>query len=230
MLKGAGGIRSTASDMLRFVAAVLDPKSPIGAAVKTTLSVRVPVHPALPGTPKVEQALGWQVVEPAPGREVLTHDGGTGGFRSSLAIEPAKDRAAVVLINSAAEPSATDLALHLLVGSPVAPTPPVPPPPPPPAQHEEISLPAAELDKFVGSYDLGSGIAFAVTHDADGLKTQRRGSVTGPVLPIFPEAPRKFFWKAVDAEIEFIADADGKVTGAHFTQGGFSAVGKRVEP
>jgi serine-type D-Ala-D-Ala carboxypeptidase/endopeptidase len=140
ILAGAGGISSNTTDMLIFSKAVLDPKSPIAAAVKTTLSVRVPGE-----APGVEQALGWEVVHPAPGRELLLHGGQMGGYRSMLALEAAKGRAAVVLINSAAEPSATDLGLHLLLGSPVVPTPPVPPAPPPPTKHTEIPLPKGSL-------------------------------------------------------------------------------------
>src|SRR5690606_16239811 len=100
--------------------------------------------------------------------------------------------------------SATDLAVHVLVGSPVAPTPPVPPAPPETPERIEITLPAAEFDRVVGRYDFGTGIVFEVTRDGDGLKAQRQGSVTGPVLPIFPEAPLTFFWKAVDAQVRFI--------------------------
>jgi hypothetical protein len=158
------------------------------------------------------------------------HNGGTGGYRSALVLEPAKGTAAVVLANSAAEPSATDLAVHVLVGSPVAPTPPVPPAPPETPERIEITLPAAELDRVVGRYDFGTGIVFEVTRDGDGLKAQRQGSVTGPVLPIFAEAPLTFFWKAVDAQVRFIADESGKVTGAEFSQAGQVVPGKRIGP
>jgi CubicO group peptidase (beta-lactamase class C family) len=225
VLMGAGGIRSTASDMLKFAAAVLDPKSPIAPAVKIALA-----EPLKTDNPRIEQALGWQVVHPEPGRDVLMHNGGTGGYRSALVLEPAKGTAVVVLANSAAEPSATDLAVHVLVGSPVAPTPPVPPAPPETPERIEITLPAAELDRVVGRYDFGTGIVFEVTRDGDGLKAQRQGSVTGPVLPIFAEAPLTFFWKAVDAQVRFIADEGGKITGAEFSQAGQVVPGKRIEP
>jgi CubicO group peptidase (beta-lactamase class C family) len=224
-LMGAGGIRSTASDMLKFAAAVLDPQSPIAPAIKIALS-----EPLKTNSPRVEQALGWQVLHPEPGREVLMHNGGTGGYRSALVLEPAKGTAAVVLANSAAEPSATDLAVHVVVGSPIAPTPPVPPPPPAASARSEITLPAAELDRVVGRYDFGMGIVFEVVRDGDGLKAQRQGSATGPALPIFPEAPLTFFWKAVDAQIRFIADETGKVTGAEFSENGQMLPGKRIEP
>ena len=96
--------------------------------MKTTLSVRVPGE----GASASSRRLAGEVVHPVPGRELLLHGGQMGGYRAMLALEPAKGRAAVVLINSAVEPSATDLGLHVLLGSPVSPTPPVSAAPPPP--------------------------------------------------------------------------------------------------
>jgi CubicO group peptidase (beta-lactamase class C family) len=224
-IAGAGAIRSTANDMLKFAAAALDPASPIGPAMATALSVRRET-----GMPQAEQALGWQVGHPEAGREILIHNGGTGGFRSVLVLEPAKGTAVVALANSAAEPSTTDLGLRVLIGSPMPPTPPVPPAPPPVSARTEITLSAAELDRVVGRYDFGGGVVFVVTREGDGLRAQRQGSVTGPVLPIYPEAPLRFFWKAVDAQVVFTADASGKVTGAEFSQSGVSAPGTRIEP
>lgn len=224
-LAGAGGIRSTAEDMLKFAAAVLDPASPIGDAMKTALSVREDM-----GNERAEQALGWQVVHPEPGREVIQHGGGTGGFRTHLVLEPSTGRAVIALANSAAEPSATDLAMHALIGSSVAETPPVPPAPPPASVHTEVTLPAAELDRVTGSYDFGNGVVFEITREGDGLRAQRKGSAIGPVLPIFPEAPLRFFYKAIDAQFRFTADDSGKVTGAEFVQGALTLPGTRTEP
>src|SRR5580692_8840783 len=99
-------------------------------------------------------------------------DGMTGGYRAALALEPAKGRAEVVLINSnsAAEPSASDLGLHLLVGSGVLPAAPAPPAPPPPTKHTAITLPAAALEEFIGRYDFGNGFVIAVTRDGVTLR------------------------------------------------------------
>lgn len=224
-LAGAGAIRSTANDMLTFAAALLDPDSPLGPALKTTLSVRKDT-----GNARAEQALGWQVIQPEPGREVIMHGGGTGGYRSHLVLEPATGRAVVAFANSAAEPSTTDLAMHLLLGSPVAPTPPSAEPPPAPAPRSEVKLPAEELDRVAGRYDFGPGVVFRVWRDGSTLLAQREGSETGPVLRIHPEAPLRFFWKAVDAQVTFTADEDGKVTGAVFTQDGQSLPGRRLGP
>lgn len=222
---GAGGIRSTAADMLVFAKAVLDPRSPIAAAMKTALSVRVP-GPA----PVIEQALGWVVMHPAPDRELLLHDGQTGSFQSILALEPARGRAVVALTNSQVQPAPGDLALHVLIGTPVAATPPVPPPPPAPAKHTEIALPASALDRFVGRYDFGPGFTIAVTRVGETLRVLREGIPGAQEAAIYPEAPLAFFWKVVDAQIRFTTDASGAVTGAELSQAGQTFTGKRVDP
>lgn len=222
LFAGAGGIRSSAADMLKFAAAALDPASPMAAAMKTALSVRETGE-----GPQVDQALGWEVLHPSPDREVLLHAGQTGGYRAMLALEPKQHRAVMAFANSAVEPSTVDLALHILIGRPVAPTPAVPPPP---KQRTEISLPAAELEKFVGRYDFGNGIMVAITRNGGILRAQREGIPGAPALQIFPEAPLAFFWKEVDAQIRFTADAGGAVTGAELAQGGQLLIGKRVKP
>jgi D-alanyl-D-alanine-carboxypeptidase/D-alanyl-D-alanine-endopeptidase len=225
LFAGAGGIRSTAADMLVFATAVLDPKSPIAAAMKTALSVRVSGEASV-----VEQTLGWEVLHPAPGRELLLHDGQTGGFQTILILEPAKGRAVVALSNSQAQPPPDDIALHILIGTPVAPTPPVSPAPSPSTQHIEISLPGAQLDRFVGRYDFGSGFVITVTHEGETLRVLREGIPGAQVLPIFPEAPFAFFWKVVDAQLRFTTDDSGAVTGAEFVQGNTKLPGKRLKP
>ena len=217
---GAGGIRSTASDMLKFAAAVLNPDSPLGAAMKTTLSVRRKM-----GNARNEQALGWLVAHPEPGREVLMHNGGTGGYRSSLVIEPAKETAIVALANSGAEPSTTDLAMHFLVGSPVAPTPPVAEPPVVP-ERDEVELPIEELDRVVGQYDFGDGVNI-IKREGGQLVSIREGV---PTLPIYPEAPLSFFFKAINAQYRFTTDEAGNVDGVVFTMPGMERTARKIAP
>lgn len=69
-LAGAGAIRSTTADMLRFGQAVTDPDSPIARAVGITLAER---HDT--ANPRSKLALGWIVLKPEEGREILMHDG-----------------------------------------------------------------------------------------------------------------------------------------------------------
>ena len=206
--------------MLTFAAAVLDPQSPIAAAVRTALAERVEGS-----GPRTEQALGWVIRHPGPGRDVLLHDGGTGGFRTFLGIEPAKGRAVVALVNAAVEPSASDLGLHLLVGSPVAPTPPVPAAPP---VRAEVTLPLAELERVVGRYEIAPGVAIAFTLDGGMLRARNEAVPSAQAFPVYAEAPLSFFWKVVDAQVRFTADADGKVTGMVLSQGGQQIPGTKL--
>jgi CubicO group peptidase (beta-lactamase class C family) len=218
VLAGAGAMRSTVKDMLKFLAAALDPKSKLAPEMKLLLSDRRKT-----GAGYVA-ALGWLVLEP-PSGEVMWHDGGTGGFRSDMALQPATGRAIVVLTNSAVEPSATDIALHTLLGSPVAKAGPVPAAPPPAAKHTQVTLTPQQLDHVVGTYALSPTARIAIHRQGDRLLAQ----VTGQqAFPIYPESPLSFFWKVVDAQIRFV-ETDGEVTGAVFSQAGHTVETKKVE-
>jgi hypothetical protein len=106
-----------------------------------------------------------------------------------------------------------------------------PPPTAPirPTKHTEISVPAADLDKFVGRYELGKDFVIAVARDGATLWVLRLNAPGYPA-PIFPEAPLAFFWKVFDAQLRFTADASGAVTGAELTQGARVFSGNRLEP
>jgi hypothetical protein len=173
------------------------------------------------GDQRLDIALGWMITRPS---EMLFHGGGTGGFRTAMALDRVKRRGVVVLTNSAVEPSADDLAIHMMIGTPVATAGKVPPPPPPPRVHGEIKLPPAQLDKVVGTYEILPTLQLKVWRDGDGLMAQMSGA---PPFPIFAEAPLAFFWKVVNADVRFIEE-DGKVTGAHFTQDGREASAKKL--
>jgi CubicO group peptidase (beta-lactamase class C family) len=217
VLAGAGAIRSTTNDMLTFLAAALSPNSRIGRQVALTLAERRRYNP------QVQMALGWSILD-APGGEVATKDGGTGGFRSDMALQPATGRAVVVLTNSAVEPSASDIALHALIGSPVADARPVPPAPPRPSHRGEVALTSAQLDRVVGTYQLSPALQIVVRRDHDHLTAQVTGQ---PAVQIYAESPLSFFWKVVDAQIRFVA-RDDAVTGAIFQQNGATIEAKKV--
>jgi len=114
-LAGAGAIRSTAQDLLTFLSAAIGiRRTALAPAFALMLARRRPGPSSA-----VDVGLGWMVVK-SPRGEIVFHDGGTGGFRTAMAYDPAKRRGVVVLTNAAREPSSNDIALHLLIGSPVA--------------------------------------------------------------------------------------------------------------
>lgn len=219
-LAGAGAIRSTADDMLTFLAAAMNPASPIGPAMKLATGGRRPT-----GKPSTEIGLGWIISQPTKGRETLFHNGGTGGFRSAMLLDPARRSGVVVLANAAVEPATDDLATHILLGTPVLAAPPVPAAPQPPSRHDEVTLPSSALDQVVGRYEFAPGVVLTVERDGPGLKAQLTGQ---PAHPIFPEAPLRFFLRVVDAQLRFTACPNGEVTGVELIQSGREVSGKRT--
>jgi CubicO group peptidase (beta-lactamase class C family) len=89
----AGGIRSTAGDMLTYLEAQLHPgTSPLGTALVESQRLRVPVA----GSSRI--ALAWMHDS---NTGVYAHNGATGGFSSYACFDPGRDFAAVVFLNAA---------------------------------------------------------------------------------------------------------------------------------
>lgn len=91
-LAGAGGLRSTAVDLAIFVCAQLG-GSPLADAITFTHEPRRQVNKRL------RMGLGWLLMS-LDGREVLWHDGGTGGFRSFVGFIPSDGVGVVALANT----------------------------------------------------------------------------------------------------------------------------------
>jgi D-alanyl-D-alanine-carboxypeptidase/D-alanyl-D-alanine-endopeptidase len=220
-LAGAGAIHSTAEDLLRFARAALDPHSPIAPAMKLATTVRRPM-----GAAGSEIGLAWIVSKPAERREILSHNGATGGFRAAIALDVAKGRGVVVLTNAAPEPAANDLAMHVLLGTPVLSALPIPTAPPLSA-HTEVILPPEELDRVAGRYAFTPTLALTIERNGSGLQAQLSGQ---PAFPIFAEAPLHFFWRVVDAQAQFSLGPNGKAAEVVLIQNGTRHFGKRTPP
>jgi len=94
VLVGAGGIRSTAKDLLIFARANLYPdETPIGSAIKIT-------HKVIHENANSYIGLGWAIIM-SSNKKLIAHNGGTGGFRSYLGFVPEMKTAVVVLTNTA---------------------------------------------------------------------------------------------------------------------------------
>jgi CubicO group peptidase (beta-lactamase class C family) len=107
-LAGAGAIRSTAADMLRFLAAQLHPeRGPLGRTMALTHAERAPV-----GSSGMGIGLGWHIRR-GDGNPIVWHNGGTAGYRSFAGFRPGQRTAVVVLTNSGGQGS-DDLGFHLL--------------------------------------------------------------------------------------------------------------------
>jgi CubicO group peptidase (beta-lactamase class C family) len=209
VLAGCGALRSTADDLLHFLAANLDSvDTPISADLRETHRPRHPINKSL------SIGLAWHMLH-VPHADIVMHNGGTGGYRSFIGYDPAMRVGVVVLSNMATDMD--DLALHLL--NPALPLKSV-------AKHAEVKLAPGRLEGLVGTYALAPTFVLSVTREGDGLFVQATGQGK---LPIYAESDTTFFYRAVDAQLSFERDATGKGTKLTLHQNGREMPGVRIE-
>ena len=212
-LAGAGALRSTANDLLIFLAANLAySKSPLAPAMDAMLKTRQPT-----GQAGLEIALGWHIFS-SNGKEIIWHNGGTGGYRSFIGFDPKNRIGVVALSNTSTNVGVDDIGRHLL--NPAAPL------VQPPKEHKEAKVDPKLFDNYVGTYQLAPAFALTVTRDEAHLFVQATGQ---PKFEIFPESDREYFLKVVDAQITFITDDKGRATELVLHQGGRDQHAKRTE-
>jgi CubicO group peptidase (beta-lactamase class C family) len=115
-LAPAGALRSTAHDLIRWVAAQLHPSGPLAQAMTSTQSPRRAAQPdgdtEEPRAGRHQQiGLAWQIL-PTGDDEIVWHSGGTSGYRSFVGFRRGADRGVVILTNSRF--GVDDIGLHLL--------------------------------------------------------------------------------------------------------------------
>lgn len=109
-LAGAGALRASIRDLLVLLRAHLDPPStPLEPATRLVMVPRAQIsRPLFVG-------LGWHILDRKGGARWWWHNGGTGGFRSFVGLDPAARRAVAVLAN---DPRSVDRIGHLLLEPP----------------------------------------------------------------------------------------------------------------
>jgi serine-type D-Ala-D-Ala carboxypeptidase/endopeptidase len=210
---GAGALRSTANDLLNFLAANLGyTKSPLAPAMASMLKVRRPT-----GQPGLDIALGWHILT-TNGKEIVWHNGGTGGYRSFMGFDPAARVGVVALSNTSTTLGVDDVGRHLLDAKvPLAPS---------VKGHTQVAVDPKIFDGYVGTYQVTTNVIFTITRDKDRLFAQLTGQ---PKAEIFPEGERDYFYKVVDAQITFVTDTQGRATELILHQNGLDQHAKRIE-
>lgn len=110
-LEGAGGLRSTGADMLRYLRANMRPDgSFLGSAIRTSH------QPLFTVDKRRDVAMGWMISKKKRlSSPLVWHNGGTGGFRSFIGFT-ADGRCGVLVLSNSPEPVEA-LALAMLVES-----------------------------------------------------------------------------------------------------------------
>jgi serine-type D-Ala-D-Ala carboxypeptidase/endopeptidase len=228
VLAGAGAVRSTAYDMLKFLAANLAPeKTPFGSAIALSqiihfkslddedavgLGWRIRQHFAADDNPAVPLAQRFR----NDGR-VIWHGGETGGYSAFVGFWPEKRVAAVVLSNrvcihlSSLGFSVVDLLGTGKAGAISLPT--------------VVKVPSAALDQLIGTYRMLPSAAVQVTRRGDQLLMQITGQ---DACKCYPTSELSFFLRVVEAKVSFEKNKSGNITQLIIHQNGRDTPAIRV--
>ncbi|MEL6253756.1 MAG: serine hydrolase [Bacteroidota bacterium] len=90
----------------------------------------------------------------------------------------------------------------------------------------EIELTEEQIEKYDGSYVLAPGVEFTVTHKGNQLYVKLTGQAS---FPVYAVSETRFFYKIVDAELEFEVNDKGEATALTLFQNGAKQKAKRKE-
>ncbi|HEU5115160.1 MAG TPA: serine hydrolase [Isosphaeraceae bacterium] len=210
----AGGIKSTISDMLKYLKANMEPES-------TRLAEAIALSHKPAGDPEGtggKVGLGW-MINPTSG--VIWHNGGTGGYRSFIGLLPEKNVGSVVLCNTALmdEPFVDRLGDSLLataMGREVKPI----------AVRVVKAVDPDVLERCVGRYRQNLLFVMTITREGDRLYAQLTGQSK---FRIYPTSDTDFFYRVVKARITFEPGEDGRMAKLVLHQNGREIPATRIE-
>ena len=208
-LAGAGALRSTANDLLKFLQMCLEPgDGPVAAAQKLALVER------RPRADQRDVASGWFVASRF-GDELVWKDGGTGGYATFIGYSTKTRRNFILLSNAADYAANTALGTHLVNAAY-----------PLPKLHREIPVDPGVLASYVGRYMLAPTFVLAVRADGGRLFIQATGQ---DEFEVFAESETDFFYRVVNAQVSFDQPQGGVVLSLSLHQNGKHMPGRRLQ-
>jgi D-alanyl-D-alanine-carboxypeptidase/D-alanyl-D-alanine-endopeptidase len=197
----AGSLRSSANDLLTFLAAFLGYEpSALQPAMTTMLETRRPSDDWLAYLGG-QQALGWWII--GNGDDALiAHAGDTIGFSGSIAFNPRTRSGVAVLVNGVS--GGTDLAMHLLRPSyPLA-------KPGTPTRRQEIAVDPKLFDLYAGKYQAAPNVILVINREGAKLSFMAPGS---PRVSLHAQSQRDYFIAHTDVTMTFQVNDQGRATG-----------------
>jgi D-alanyl-D-alanine-carboxypeptidase/D-alanyl-D-alanine-endopeptidase len=212
-LAGAGALRSTPNDLLKFLAANLELTStPLTAAMRLMHTV----HHAT-NSPDMEVMMGWHVWN-RYGARIVWHNGVTGGYWSFIGYDPVKKTGAVVLSNTRFDNDA--IGLHAIDREwPVEKL-------DAPKERVEREVDPGILGRYVGVYRFSPSYTVQVSLEYGHLWVRDSGE---KALELLAEKDSEFFFRTMDVQVSFIVDTSGKASKMILHVNGEDSVGLRVQ-
>jgi len=206
-LAAAGALKSSAADMTLFLKACLGvTDTPLKAALARA---EAPLEKT--DMQSVSVGYGWHIRH-SKNADIVWHNGGTGGYKSFTGYIKQKNLGVVILVNnSTVEPTYVGVKI-LDEASSVARFP------------KTIEVTNEYLQGLTGTFTLVPGFALTITADGTRLFAQATGQ---DKFEIYPEKKDVFYYKVVEATVEFTRDKDGIVDRLKLKQNGQTLEGKK---
>jgi D-alanyl-D-alanine carboxypeptidase len=207
----AGGLVSTVDDLARWDAAIT-----AGKLLQRKSWERILTPARLADGSDSRYGFGW-FLHDEHGHRSQEHGGGIPGFNSEILRQPDEKVLVVLLANTL--PAGVSLNMLATRLAAIAAGHPLP-------ELHAITLPAAQLEGYVGEYQLAPALVLTITREGQRLFAQATGQ---PRAELFASAPREFFLKVVEAQISFQVDDKGHAGSLTLHQGGRDMLAKRIK-
>jgi len=210
-LAGAGGIRSTTDDMVRFIEANLHPpEGVIGEAIELAWKQHLPSKEGA-----FAMGLGWHLARDGQTR---WHNGQTGGYHSMILVNRELDAGVVILCNTATGEvdALAQSIIQKIGGMEVEPR----------KFPKEKSIPAEKVARLAGRYEIVPQFILTVRADGEKLFVKATNQSENRV---FPESATEWKLRVVNASLTFEISKEGKCTAVTLHQGGRDMRGERIK-
>ncbi len=158
---------------------------------------------------------GWLITE-INSHKLIEHGGEWQGFTTHISRYVDDKLTVIVLTNLAgANPGAIAhkvAALYVPELQPVA--------------KKAVNIDPKIFDSYVGQYEVTPQLVFTISREGDKFMAQVTGQ---PKIELFAESETKFFFKVIEAGVEFVKDPASRVTQLVFRQSGIELEAKKIK-
>lgn len=211
-IAGAGAIRSTVDDMLKYARAHLQPPDgQLGEAIELAWRVHQPAV----SQDGFAMGLGWHVARDGATR---WHNGQTGGYHSMVLINREANAAVVVLANTATgeiDVLAEQL-LRMLLGAAEKPR----------LFEKSVKVPSEQMQRLAGRYQLAPDFILTVRVEGDALMV---GATGQSFARVYPKSPTEWEYRVVNASLTFEGEQDAPATAVVLHQNGLDQRAERID-
>jgi CubicO group peptidase (beta-lactamase class C family) len=208
---GDGTVNSTVKDLLIWDRTLYTNKLLTKEGMKAVFELAT-----LKDGAKRNYGFGWGIEENADFGKIANHDGGWPGYVTFIDRHITNDKTIIILQNHNNVSIPSKAIRNILYNKPL------------PVQkiRKEIIITTEELQKFVGTYAVEKDFEIKISLDKDQLFSQLTGQ---NVFPIFVESEMLFFYKVVDAQIQFEKNEKGEISNLFLLQNGKKIEAKRTK-